>query len=214
MNYTNSRTFNPEILYAFDPWNEETHPYNCHHHEFLEISILLEGESEYIVQGQQYHATAGTVFLFNPRTEHGEQQKAGTYSHQLHIGISNLYLEGLARNVFPNKSALLDLSHLHGAFLEKAWQIVLETHHDEEITLEQLAEMLYVTPTYLSKTFKAATGVGPINYLIQIRLNHAKELLKNDSLSVKEVAKTVGYEDAYHFSKLFKKYYGKSPSQF
>ncbi|HBI1921661.1 TPA: AraC family transcriptional regulator, partial [Enterococcus faecalis] len=40
------------------------------------------------------------------------------------------------------------------------------------------------------------------------------ELLKNDSLSVKEVAKTVGYEDAYHFSKLFKKYYGKSPSQF
>lgn len=65
MNYTNSRTFNPEILYAFDPWNEETHPYNCHHHEFLEISILLEGESEYIVQGQQYHATAGTVFLFN-----------------------------------------------------------------------------------------------------------------------------------------------------
>ena len=80
----------------------------------------------------------------------------------------------------------------------------LETHHDEEITLEQLAEMLYVTPTYLSKTFKAATGVGPINYLIQIRLNHAKELLKNDSLSVKEVAKTVGYEDAYHFSKLFK----------
>ena len=88
----------------------------------------------------------------------------------------------------------------------------LETHHDEEITLEQLAEMLYVTPTYLSKTFKAATGVGPINYLIQIRLNHAKELLKNDSLSVKEVAKTVGYEDAYHFSKLFKKYYGKSPA--
>lgn len=76
MNYTNSRTFNPEILYAFDPWNEETHPYNCHHHEFLEISILLEGESEYIVQGQQYHATAGTVFLFNPRTEHGEQQKS------------------------------------------------------------------------------------------------------------------------------------------
>ena len=55
--------------------------------------------------------------------------------------------------------------------------------------MEQLAEMLYVTPTYLSKTFKAATGVGPINYLIQIRLNHAKELLKNDSLSVKEVAK-------------------------
>ena len=214
MNYTNSRTFNPEILYAFDPWNEETHPYNCHHHEFLEISILLEGESEYIVQGQQYHATAGTVFLFNPRTEHGEQQKAGTYSHQLHIGISNLYLEGLAVDQENKIETRLSKTEKRKRNLVNHTIYYLETHHDEEITLEQLAEMLYVTPTYLSKTFKAATGVGPINYLIQIRLNHAKELLKNDSLSVKEVAKTVGYEDAYHFSKLFKKYYGKSPSQF
>ena len=74
MNYTNSRTFNPEILYAFDPWNEETHPYNCHHHEFLEISILLEGESEYIVQGNSTMPLLVRCF-FNPRTEHGEQQK-------------------------------------------------------------------------------------------------------------------------------------------
>ena len=149
MNYTNSRTFNPEILYAFDPWNEETHPYNCHHHEFLEISILLEGESEYIVQGQQYHATAGTVFLFNPRTEHGEQQKAGTYSHQLHIGISNLYLEGLERNVFPNKSALLDLSHLHGAFLEKAWQIVHELNHQEVESALQIKALVIELLVYI-----------------------------------------------------------------
>ena len=83
----------------------------------------------------------------------------------------------------------------------QSYDLLSETHHDEEITLEQLAEMLYVTPTYLSKTFKAQAFT--INYLIQIRLNHAKELLKNDSC-VKEVAKTVGYEDAYHFSKLFK----------
>ena len=74
MNYTNSRTFNPEILYAFDPWNEETHPYNCHHHEFLEISILLEGESEYIVQATVPCHCWYSV-SFNPRTEHGEQQK-------------------------------------------------------------------------------------------------------------------------------------------
>ena len=53
--------------------------------------------------------------FFNPRTEHGEQQKQ-ELTHINYIGISNLYLEGLARNVFPNKSALLDLSHLHGAF--------------------------------------------------------------------------------------------------
>lgn len=57
--------------------------------------------------------------------------------------------------------------------------------------------------------------MSPINYLIQLRLTNARELLKDESsaITVKQVAATVGYSDAYHFSKLFKKYYGLSPSQ-
>ncbi|WP_312729295.1 helix-turn-helix transcriptional regulator, partial [Enterococcus sp.] len=68
------------------------------------------------------------------------------------------------------------------------------------------------SPTYLSKIFKEATGVSPINYLIEIRLKRAKDMLKNDNLTIKEVASAVGYQDAYHFSKSFKKLYGVSPS--
>ena len=65
----------------------------------------------------------------------------------------------------------------------------------------------------LSKIFKDITGVSPINYLIQIRLTKARQLLeKEEVLTVKEVAKAVGYEDAYHFSKSFKKHFGLSPS--
>jgi AraC-like DNA-binding protein len=68
---------------------------------------------------------------------------------------------------------------------------------------------------YISKIFKEETGDSPINYLIKIRLEKASFLLKkNKEISIKEISKLVGYEDAYYFSKLFKKYYDISPVQF
>ncbi|MDH6365854.1 AraC-like DNA-binding protein [Enterococcus sp. PF1-24] len=271
MTYTNVQTFNPDILYAFDPWNEAGHSSKYHAHEFMEISIILEGETDYRLEDEELRLGAGRIMLFNPGVYHSEQQPAHTYSHQLHIGINNISLDGLPRNHFPNKKALLDLGEYHSQFLDKAWHLAkefneqneefqlmgkalliemlvlilrsfsqrsndlvdqtlsksekrkqnlvnqtiyyLENRYDQEITLEQLAEIFYVSPTHLSKVFKEVTGSSPINYLIQIRLKHAKTLLKNESASIKEVAQTVGYEDAYHFSKLFKKYYGVAPSK-
>jgi YesN/AraC family two-component response regulator len=71
---------------------------------------------------------------------------------------------------------------------------------------------MYLSPVYISKIFKEETGESPINYLIKIRLEKAKEILVNSGGgSIKSIANQVGYEDVYHFSKLFKKYYGISP---
>ncbi len=88
-----------------------------------------------------------------------------------------------------------------------------EEHYSEKISLDQIAENMYLSPYYISKIFKAETGEAPIRHLIDIRLSRAKELLENGwTGSIKEVAATVGYDDAYHFSKLFKKKYGVSPA--
>lgn len=71
---------------------------------------------------------------------------------------------------------------------------------------------MYLSPVYISKLFKEETGDSPINYLIKIRLEKAKEVLEGqEPVSIRSVANQVGYEDVYHFSKLFKKYYGISP---
>ena len=87
-------------------------------------------------------------------------------------------------------------------------------HYAEKISLDRIAENMYLSPFYISKIFKSETGEAPIRHLIKIRLEKAMELLgTDDSYSIKEVALKVGYDDAYHFSKLFKKYYGFSPSQ-
>ena len=88
----------------------------------------------------------------------------------------------------------------------------LNENYEQRISLEQIAHNMYLSPVYISKIFKEETGESPINYLIKIRLERAKELLQTtNSRSIKSIAKQVGYDDVYHFSKLFKKYYGISP---
>lgn len=88
----------------------------------------------------------------------------------------------------------------------------LNENFDKKISLEQIAHNMYLSPVYISKIFKEETGESPINYLIKIRLEKAQDILiKEKNSSIKAVANKVGYDDAYHFSKLFKKYYGVSP---
>ncbi|MBC1481976.1 AraC family transcriptional regulator [Listeria sp. FSL L7-1485] len=89
----------------------------------------------------------------------------------------------------------------------------MEKHHTEDVSLSTLSQTMYISPAYISKVFKEETGESPINYLIKIRLARAEELLKNKDITVKQAANMVGYNDAYYFSKLFKKYYGFPPSE-
>lgn len=88
----------------------------------------------------------------------------------------------------------------------------INENYMNEISLEMFAKDMYLSQVYISKIFKEETGNSPINYLIKTRLSKAKELLEAQDLPIKVVSGQVGYEDAYHFSKLFKKYYGYAPS--
>ncbi len=86
-------------------------------------------------------------------------------------------------------------------------------HYAEKISLDRIAANMYLSPFYISKIFKSETGDTPIRYLINIRLEQAYKLLQDGwKGSVQDVAAAVGYEDSYHFSKLFKKKYGVAPS--
>lgn len=90
----------------------------------------------------------------------------------------------------------------------------LNENYMKSISLHKISRNMYLSPAYISKVFKEQTSESPINYLIKIRLARAEEMLKGDTQSIKEIAKSVGYNDVYHFSKLFKKYYNCSPSTF
>ena len=88
-------------------------------------------------------------------------------------------------------------------------------HYQEKISLDQIAKNMYLSTFYLSKIFKSEIGESPINYLIELRMEKARDLLLNEpQLSIQSIASNVGYEDVYHFSKLFKKHFGISPTKY
>lgn len=90
----------------------------------------------------------------------------------------------------------------------------IANHLRENISLSTIAEQVYLNPVYLSRIYKQITGETLSRYISGCRLENARELLKNSSLKINEIASGVGYESAAHFSRVFKKEYGISPQEY
>lgn len=84
----------------------------------------------------------------------------------------------------------------------------------EDISLDQVAAMVGLTPTYFSALFKKMTNETFVKYRINKRMERAKELLAVPHIRIVDVASEVGYEDYPHFTKTFKKIVGLSPSDY
>lgn len=84
----------------------------------------------------------------------------------------------------------------------------------EETSLVHIAAHLYLHPNYLSRLFKEAEGVSISEYITQIRMEKAKELLGKPELKIYEIAVQVGYESVASFSRLFKREVGVSPKEY
>jgi len=91
----------------------------------------------------------------------------------------------------------------------------IQTHYQEELDLSRLAELVYLTPSYLSKLFREETGGTITDYLISIRIERAKTLLYgNRAWKTYEVGEQVGYADPAYFNKVFKKVVGCTPKEY
>ncbi|WP_059102592.1 response regulator [Shouchella shacheensis] len=90
----------------------------------------------------------------------------------------------------------------------------MEIHYHKPITLEDVAGRIGISSYYLSKLFKDQFQVTFIEYLTNIRLEKAKELLLDGMISVKEIALNIGYKDPNYFSRVFKKETGLSPRDY
>ena len=93
-------------------------------------------------------------------------------------------------------------------------QIWLQDNYCKDITIKVLAEKFELSVRSLNRRFKEATGITPLTYLQQLRINEAKDLLKNSNLSTQEVANQVGYLDSSHFNRLFKRVLTVGPKKY
>ena len=87
-------------------------------------------------------------------------------------------------------------------------------HYREAVGLGDVAEAAGVNSTYLSYLFSQEMGIGFANYLLNLRMEHAKKLLRETNLKMWQVAEESGFNDYHYFSKVFKKAEGMSPAQY
>lgn len=91
----------------------------------------------------------------------------------------------------------------------------MSIHYPRDLSLNELAELIDITPSHLCKLFKKRMGVTPIQYLIRIRLQEAKkQLLLHPNAPIQKIACAVGYPDTSYFTKIFKHQEGITPSRF
>ena len=105
-------------------------------------------------------------------------------------------------------------SEAAGSFVVKAAMNYMEQHFFEHITLSQVADHVFVSQWHLSKLINRHMNKNFFDLLNQLRIQKAKELLRDPALKVHEVSDKVGFSDVAHFSKNFKRITGKSPVEY
>ena len=90
----------------------------------------------------------------------------------------------------------------------------IQDHLGESITIKLIAQQVYMSPTYFSVYFKEQTGETILDYITKTRLKKATELLETTDLKIYDIAVQLGYQDTKYFSRLFRQWYGYTPSQY
>ena len=90
----------------------------------------------------------------------------------------------------------------------------IEENGNRPLSLNEIALSINVSPWHLCRLFRAATGTSVTQYLLNVRMQKAKELLETTCLRVKEIMNQVGIRDESHFARSFKKLFGVSASQY
>lgn len=90
----------------------------------------------------------------------------------------------------------------------------IHDHLDQNLSLEMLAKIAHMSPSYFSRLFKQSTGLSPHQYVIQCRIHRAKQLLRQGKLSIAEIAHSLGFTHQSHLNYHFKRSVGSSPKAF
>lgn len=122
--------------------------------------------------------------------------------------FSNQFLEycKCVISSFQKSTSIDEIMHDAAAYID--------AHYNEDITLKKIAAFYYLNSSYFSISFKTITGRNFNEYLTNVRIEHAKKLLENESIKINEVARLVGYEDTSYFGKTFRKHTGILPSEY
>lgn len=134
------------------------------------------------------------------------------YANELQLqGLTYQFLSCLAES--NHQSTLHYKTKGSEIYLEESIQYI-HSNYSNPIKVADIAEFVGINRSYLTNIFKEKLNTSPQEYLLDFRLNIACDLLRKTNLSITNVAKGVGYNDPFAFSKIFRKHKGMSPSQY
>lgn len=90
----------------------------------------------------------------------------------------------------------------------------IHTHLKHKLSVEELAKMEYLSPSRYREVFKQITGLSPMDYITELRIRHACELIKQGDLSLSRISELCGYQDRLYFQRIFKKRVGCTPGKY
>ncbi|MRH43230.1 AraC family transcriptional regulator [Aquibacillus halophilus] len=137
------------------------------------------------------------------------------YAHQIENANQVSKLQSIQDAMIEEYSDLIISNSLNK--YSKLTQKVIEylmIFYDKKIDKNELAELCFTHPSHLSRKFKQETSMTITAYQQMLRIEEAKYLLKNENVSVEEIAWLIGYEDSSYFARVFKKETGCTPSQY
>ncbi|NIB44145.1 helix-turn-helix domain-containing protein [Pseudomaricurvus alkylphenolicus] len=131
--------------------------------------------------------------------------------HQTAMDSAKYFLVDLERSTQFSYSPLSSKKY-HGDHIVRDIQQWMEDHYNTNVRIDDLCEQFGLSNRSLVRRFKQATGITPLNYLQDVRLDSASRLLVQSNQTIEKITHEVGYEDISSFTRLFKRRTGFSPS--
>lgn len=125
------------------------------------------------------------------------------------------YLLSSLSNYSHNVSNLkIDKMNNKVNYIEESIKIIHSRYNDSEFSIKDVSGELSLNPSYLTSIFRESTGRTMYEYLLMYRIQRSRYYLETTDLSISEVADKIGYKNPLSYTRMFKKYVGKTPSEY
>lgn len=162
---------------------------------------------EFVLRAEQLaYESGGMIYKFRSRSDYLSVLYCLRGTEQLRRWFLDKIFEA-CRNVQIKRE------ESSSSVIDKAKEYIERQYH-KDISLDEVSKEVNISPYYFSKLFKEETGENFIEYLTNLRMNKAKELLSNTDMSMKEICCQIGYSDPNYFSRIFKKNIGVTPTEY
>lgn len=177
---------------------------------YLSLKQLLHLENEYLVISNRWFKN----FNLSVKPADDIEKRVDVFFD--HNGTFKLeeYKQRVKREI------AIFLKKVKRSTLQKSSNIIydiekyLQANFNRDVKLQEISEHFYISREYISRKFKQEFNVNISDYIVKIRMNKAKSLLKNSQLKIYDIANMIGYQDDKYFRKVFKKVEGITPNEY